>query len=216
MVQTDTPYFLGPLPDQPAPARRCAICQDSMNPHTPRLTCLTASAALLVACATPGTDPLPYQAPGAGQPSVQLTVAPPDALSRHDTEELFRHHVACHADGVASAQPMVLTKWSLSSERRPQVVSVPDGRVYFRYVRNGNSKSCHMNFSAQLEAGHAYALETTSASRGFLKGSVCLLGVVDITTGEPVALDQESAQPNFHPVCNKQLGERAGSVVARN
>jgi hypothetical protein len=186
-----------------------------MKPYA-RLVYLTIPAAMLFACGTP--DVLPYRAPNAGQPSVQLTVAPPVVpLSRHDSEQLSRHHVECGAEGVASAERMALTSWSpYPNERAPKIVAVPVGRVYFRYVRNGNSKSCGINFSASLEAGHAYAIETTRTFGGFFKDSQCMLKMVDSSTGEPVPLDHESAQPNFQPACNKQRSERSNPVVARN
>jgi hypothetical protein len=184
-----------------------------MKPYA-RLLCLTVPATMFVACGT--ANVLPYRAPNAGQPSVQLTVAPPVVpLSRHDSEQLSRHHVECGAEGVASAETMALTNWT-PSERTSKVVAVPVGRVYFRYVRSDNSRSCGINFSASLEAGHAYAIETTRTFGGFFKSSQCLIGMVDSSTGEPVPLDHESAQPNFQTACNKQHGERSNSVVARN
>ena len=99
---------------------------------------------------------------------------------------------------------MRLARFDLSDHAKPVVVAVPDGRSYFQYMRMGNSESCTINFSAQLEAGHAYAFKTEVENKGWLKGKNCLVGMFDAKTGLPVALDYEGATPSHPGMCVRQ------------
>jgi hypothetical protein len=181
------------------------------------LICLATALATFTGCAS-GPDNLPYRAPDPGQATVALTVLPPrHGLSRHESEQLNRHAVDCQSDGQWTSRRMDLAHYrSLSKDPPAAVVALPVGRVYFSYVRMNNNESCALNFSARLEAGHAYAMKTQNNYGGIFKRGECMLLMVDTNTGTPVQLDRESATPDFGPMCRKQSVALATSGASAN
>jgi len=177
-----------------------------------RLLAATLAATALSACVSGPRAPTgaPYAAPAAGQPSAQLTIVPPYPLGYRNSEHLLRHDVQCAPDGRAASKLVSLS--ALYESKKPyaaKVLALPAGRSYFKYERIAAQATCPMNFSAELEAGHAYSLTTERNFKGILKGVECVVGMVDTTTGQPVQLDQESAYPDFGPMCRKQARDAA-------
>jgi hypothetical protein len=99
---------------------------------------------------------------------------------------------------------MGLAWFGTSNKVQPVEVTLPVGRSYFQYVRMMNQESCTINFSAQLEPGHAYAFKTEVEYKGFLKGKNCLVGLFDANTRQPVTLDYEGSAPSLHGMCTQQ------------
>lgn len=199
--------------NQPA-CRRTFLTSMSRHHY---LICLATTLATFAGCAS-GPETLPYRAPDPGQAAVALTVLPPQyGLSRHESEQLNRHAVECQPDGRWQSRRMDLAGFrSLPKDPPAAVVALPVGRVYFNFLRMNNNESCALNFSAQLEAGHAYAMKTQNNYGGFFKHGECMLVVVDTSTGQPVQLDRESATPDFGPMCRKQAVAMAPSGAGPN
>lgn len=147
----------------------------------------------------------PYRAPDASQPSAQLLIVPTDTnMSRNDSEQLNRHDIQCQPNGEQNRRLMGLAWFRGSRSAKPVAVAVPEGRSYFQYVKSVNQASCTINFSARLEAGHAYALKADVEDKGWLKGKSCLVGMFDVQTRLPVQLDYEGATPSQYGLCSRQ------------
>jgi hypothetical protein len=175
--------------------------------------------AVLSACTTTSNPTAqPYRAPDPTQPSVQLTVAPPlGVMQRRESERLSRHDVRCQPVGRPKSELMNLASWyPYAKEYTPKAVALPVGRVYFNYEGAANRATCTLNFSAELEVDHAYAIETRRNFRGLFKGSECVLTMLDTSTGKPVQLDYESAHPDFGPMCRAQSGEQTSQRGSSN
>jgi hypothetical protein len=177
-----------------------------MRPDFRRLLGITLLGTVIAGCvivSRPVIDP--YRAPDSSLPSAQLVILPMERqMPRNHSEQLNRHDIQCQPNGEQNRRLMGLAWFGSSSPAEPVAVALPEGRSYFQYVKEINRESCTINFSAQLEAGHAYALKTQVENKGWLKGSSCRLGMFDVNTRQPVQLDYEGAAPSHRGMCAQQ------------
>lgn len=148
-----------------------------------------------------------YAGPDPSQPSAQLTVFPESTRkSKAETERLERQEVQCLAGGKHKSDYSALAAWeSWEKEPKPVVVKLPAGRALFWYEKTEGKSTCSLSFSAQLEAGHAYAVKMAENYKGWIKGTDCVLRMVDTTTGQPVKMDTQKTMGDayYGSICPK-------------
>jgi hypothetical protein len=172
-----------------------------MYPDVHRRLATMLAASFLTGCSS-GPTINSYHAPGPSQPSADLIILPAnDVLQRNESERLDVRDTQCSPNGEPISETMNLAKWYRSGEVKPVQVALPAGRAYLRYEKDENRQSCAISFSAKLEAGHTYALQAEKKYMGWLKGSSCLVSLIDMSANSPVSLDYESANAVYQSSC---------------